>query len=119
MNKELQRIAIAEAHGRPWLREALRVSSWLHPDGTITKGWHTYLRIPDYLNDLNAMHDAVIDMSFYLNKEWCPLKYTDNLLVVVNMTAVFRVKRGAFKHTNATAAQRAEAFLKTLNLWTD
>ena len=55
---------------------------------------------PDYLNDLNAMHEAEKIMSY---------DEFDEYYVQLSMKMV--------RPFHATAAQRAEAFLKTLNLW--
>ena len=49
MNTELQRIRIAEASG-------FDKSHWLELKGGIVFG--TSGSLPDYLNDLNAMHEA-------------------------------------------------------------
>jgi hypothetical protein len=58
---------------------------------------------PDYLNDLNAMHEA----EKMLNSESGYHGIGGYGLYLV-----------ALEHNvSATAAQRAEAFLKTLNLW--
>jgi len=59
--------------------------------------------LPDYLNDLNAMHEA----EKVLPKE---NRYAE-WLVSVCKTMNWK------KLLSATAAQRAEAFLKTFNLW--
>jgi hypothetical protein len=64
--------------------------------------------LPDYLNDLNAMHEAEkiimrrgnISQSYY----WKLLSVCDD----AEESAIV-----------ATAEQRAEAFLRTLNLWKD
>ena len=53
---------------------------------------------PDHFNDLNAMHEAE--------------KVLDNGHII---GYVQRLERGAL----STAAQRAEAFGRTLNLWTE
>lgn len=60
--------------------------------------------IPDYTNDLNAMHTAEMTMSKYLIFR----NYEAMLDRVVPMS-----ERWIF----ATARQRAEAYLKTLKLW--
>ena len=62
---------------------------------------------PDYLNDLNAMHEAEKVLT---NEHW--ETYAGHLAELHQPLASFR-----FLH--ATAAQRAEAFLRTLNLWVD
>ena len=60
--------------------------------------------VPDYLNDLNAMHEALkfigeikgIDLCWHLNDMGIS---------------------GEWEILTATAEELAEAFLKTLNLW--
>lgn len=96
MNKERQRIKIAEACGyvqRPdgcWKRRDMEVGS---------------CGIPDYLNDLNAMHDA--EKSSITDGEiWG--EYFDTLSIVCCYDN---------DPITATASQRAEAFLKTLGIW--
>jgi hypothetical protein len=96
MNTEQQRIAIAEACG--WLQ-----SRTCHWEGWwyLKKGKRTYQqRPPDYLNDLNAMHKAEKIMSY---------DEFDEYYVQLSMKMV--------RPFHATAAQRAEAFLRTLDLW--
>jgi hypothetical protein len=99
MTPEAQRITIAEACG--WTREGYL---WRGP--THRKDWPASCRaadLPDYLNDLNAMHEAEKVLTNEQEKEYayqleavcCPREYG----------------------WHATAAQRAEAFLRTLNLW--
>jgi hypothetical protein len=99
MSEEQQRIAIAEACG--WTK----ISDWKaagingqHP----TEPWTEV--IPDYLNDLNAMHEAE--------------KALDGM---DQLTYLAKLHEGnhycSWAGTCATAAQRAEAFLKTLGLW--
>ncbi len=61
--------------------------------------------LPDYLNDLNAMHDVEDTMGD--PQLWT--EYDNQLASVMDHVG--------WKY-HATAAQRAEAFLKTLNLWT-
>jgi hypothetical protein len=59
---------------------------------------------PNYLNDLNAMHEAETTLQHYGH-------FTDKL------AQVMKVNRGAISLVGATAPQRSEAFLKTINLW--
>jgi len=112
MKPEQQRIAIAEACG--WKLEGIW---WTHisiPNKTIEV-------CPDYLHDLNAMHEAerVLDGS-----DWS--KYTIELRRII----VRECNRAECYHPNydgvsdfwfyhATAAQRAEAFLRTIGKWED
>lgn len=113
MNKEKQRIKIAEACGwsnlqysdyKP-LGKAQLVGR--HPDGSK----QNLLRVPDYLNDLNAMHEAekVLSRGKNYNQFGGFGFYLKTLgQICYEASCVY-----------ATAAQRAEAFLKTLNLWED
>jgi hypothetical protein len=59
-------------------------------------------RFPDYLNNLNAMHEA--EKVLESNQEQ---SYFELLHDIAGNLTFYR----------ATAAQRAEAFLITLNLW--
>ena len=109
MKPETQRIAIAEECGfvitlieydadgcisRVW---ATTPDSW---SGKDVRPW-----LPDFTGDLNAMHEAEkvltpkqqTEYAYQLEALCCPREYG----------------------WHATAAQRAEAFLKTLNLWTE
>jgi hypothetical protein len=113
-----QRIAIATVCGHTNIKYCHTVND----DGAYTvlasdqtaNGWEGYdaTEIPDYLTDLNAMHEAE-KMLRPLNTygEW-PL--WDNYLSILRDLVS---NRGDEVH--ATAAQRAEAFLRTLNLWDD
>jgi hypothetical protein len=96
MNHEQQRIAIAKACGR-----VQRPDGFWFPQGSVVGSQG----IPDYLNDLNAMHEAE-KIAFKNGIIWG--RYFDELLIVCGE------KNDV---ATATAAQRAEAFLKTLNLW--
>jgi hypothetical protein len=104
MKPELQRIAIAEACG--WTLVDLPE----HPNGPKTL-WKTpegeqlqsgsLGALPDYLTDLNAMHEAETVLGEFVEP------YLD--LLAQLPAPLYDVR--------ATAAQRAEAFLRTLNLW--
>jgi hypothetical protein len=107
MNAIKQRIAIAEACGFSPKTDRHK-PMWVTPDGRTLVTMPDHL--PDYLNDLNAMHEAekMLDARQLYNYE-NELARLCNLTVATSMTSAFR--------WHATAAQRAEAFLKTLNLW--
>ena len=103
MTPEKQRVAIAEACG--WKTDK-RGLGWLSPRGY-------YASEPDYLNDLNAMHEAekvltqdqMIDYSRHVGK---------------SVTSHLPASRAAwmdFQLINVTASQRAEAFLRTIGKW--
>lgn len=60
--------------------------------------------IPDYLNDLNAMHEAEKIMN---NNDWW--KFVEHLTNICG--------GGTALGISATASQRAEAFLRTIGKW--
>lgn len=103
MDKNKQQIAIAEACG--W---RLTETDITYPNGLKIE-YHPpeYVRevfskvVPDYLNDLNAMHEA--EKTIKGKRIWGDYKYQLLLMPIEEL--------------HATASQRAEAFLKTLNLW--
>ncbi len=124
MTPGAQRIAIAEACG--WKRDDLdKWSDWLraeqqHQNAEITdEEWmRRHLRVelvepPDYLNDLNAMHEAekVFDKDGIASHEALRYQYSGYIYgdLVPKSVQPFR----------ATASQRAEAFLKTIGKWDD
>ena len=86
MSEEQQRIAIAEACG------------WLKVHG------HSVAGIPDYLNDLNAMHDAE---KVLVRLQW--VSYLRRLQALCDESVSWPI--------HATASQRAEAFLRTIGKW--
>lgn len=77
----------------------------IHPlDGD---GWATTL-LPDYFNDLNAMHEAEKQLT---SEEWEDYAFELAELIGRNHRIQFTV--------HATAAQRAEAFLRTHGRWSE
>lgn len=101
MTPEAQRIAIAEAcpevfrviHGKVY---------WKNDDG-----------LCDPLNDLNAMHEAE-----KLVTDW--RRYSDRLMRIVQAADItlYSDSVGArYRTAGATAAQKAEAFLKAIGKW--
>jgi hypothetical protein len=117
MTPEEQRIAIAEACGWieiPW--EAL-----INPRIAIEKkqfcrdtGPYRCLWLTDYLNDLNAMHEA--EKIKFFGSELVKAEWEHWLReVLAEGRPAFEV--AGFELAHATAAQRAEALLRTLNLW--
>jgi hypothetical protein len=109
MTAEQQQIAIAKACG--WTPE----SGVMQYDGeefpwTI---WHkdgkTRNSCPDYPNDLNAMHEAEkVLPDKGVNAWWA---------YVANINSHNPTPLGSETAVHATAAQRCEAFLRTLGLW--
>ena len=82
--------------------------------------WTHVDEIPDYLNDLNAMHDAFNHIEGDHPTAGADLRqvYWWELCKIVG-TDTYEPQREPWKVFNATAAQRAEAFLRTLELWDD
>lgn len=127
MSPEKQRIAIAKACGA----QIVKAGDGLVADGRpfiilTSEGHILSASCPDYLNDLNAMHEAektrsdderkLINIELakicsgnnpynHLEARW----WANSQIVGDSLNAAI----------NATAAQRAEAFLRTLNLWED
>jgi hypothetical protein len=99
MNPEQQRIAIAKACG--WLQSrTCHWGGWWY----LKKGKRAYQQTsPDYLNDLNAMAAAE---SIIIKAGAQTIRLYEDALQKFVANIVF-----------ATASQRAEAFLRTLNLW--
>lgn len=102
MTPEEQRIAIAEVCG--WTKVPMTATLWQHeafPGQLFEPG-----ELPDYLADLNAMHEAekvltrgqrirfVSELCGIVGVKWRPTSHFDSI--------------------HATAAQRAEAFCRTL-----
>jgi len=74
---------------------------------------------PDYLHSLDAMHEAekMLEGDDYKIRD-----YEDRLCEILNDANRNKPRwlgPTRFAYTRATAAQRAEAFLRTLNLWED
>lgn len=144
MSPEAQRIAIAEALGWVWYRmpghpdDARRhrclflpavheyegqSPRWLiRADGTESIANMAYMAkegmVPDYLNNLNAMAQAEDTL---LNEQ--RRTYVELLIAVHPLHYDFRTsddsRMAAYMIVSATAAQRAEAFLRTLGRWVD
>ncbi len=110
MNPESQRIAIAEACGAKWQEDNFRNRMLVDvgKDRVLFIDVHGGFDIglPDYLNDLNAMHEA----EKVLDSEQCSLYFRTLFDVVGNSLKPMNM-------VHATATQRAEAFLRTLGLW--
>ena len=103
MTDEQINIAIAEACG------------WDNDD--IERG-HTLCQfsenVPDYCNDLNAMHEAE---QFLWRKDWEMRDvFVDKLANILNPIHGYRNQAG-IDLLDATACQRAEAFLRTIGKW--
>jgi hypothetical protein len=68
--------------------------------------------LPDYLSDLNAMHDAE-DTLFGSVYD----RYYNEIAKLIDPYDSDTARFADFAVINATAAQRAEAFLRTIGKW--
>jgi hypothetical protein len=112
MSPKSQRIAIAEASG--WAEGS--GGKW-HKDGVLCGD---PLNPPDYLTNLDAIREAVATLKGRLR-----LKYAEQLMDVCGEYPIGTVpcwdtdRKSIYILTQATAKQRAEAFLKTIGKWGD
>jgi hypothetical protein len=112
MTPEQQRIAIAEACGWKCKKESYHAKP---PNGQ----WEYMDKLPDYLNDLNAMHEAekmLTEEQLYIYGN--QLDRITLPKTKMTMCYIHGPEAGMYPELfRATATQRAEAFLKTLNPW--
>ena len=124
MKEEAQRIAIAEACG--WL-SVYRCSRkgnaakdgctyWGSKDTDSINYPRIFEEVPDYLNDLNAMHEAEKVLQFSQQYE-----YASRLMQTMGLPRndPDRSLEMIYKSIHATASQRAETFLRTIEKWKD
>jgi len=118
MNAKKQRIAIAKHCEWTDIRTVLDDDPDEFGIDLVGKrnGGRDYVPLPDYLNDLNAMHEAENALTFESK-----LHFFRNLRKVkasrLNLSdpSDMATRELIF----ATAAQRAEAFLRTIGKWED
>jgi hypothetical protein len=128
MTPEKQRIVIAEHLGfKPGT--FITETHWF--DDCVSDGQEEVLfadhatggaqvRVPEFLKDLNAMHAAILSLPADLRG----VTLTSTLARVCGFnahgtSAWSELHEGRCAVINATAAQRAEAFLKTVGKWED
>lgn len=112
MTSEEQRIAIAKNVGWKYI-----MGDWVAPDATSLRikrtasDCDTYTYPPDYLNDLNAMHEVEGAM---VSSQWMEFEWQLTQVIERQHSDAY------LRHfINATAAQRAEAYLRTIGKWKD
>ena len=109
-----QNVTIAEACGWTNVRETAFGLLGCHPKADLSVLSDEYLcarPIPDYLNDLNACHEFEKSLPSSLTQ-----KYWWSLCDVTGLDQ-YEACRDPLLTVSATAAQRCEAFLKTINKW--
>jgi len=97
MKAEDQNKAICKAIGKEYKK----------PTEAEISGGSYYQYEPDFTRSLDLMHEAELELSLNQHDG-----YRDWLMRIAQTTAPWGV-------ITATAAQRAEAFLKTIDKWTD
>jgi hypothetical protein len=107
MTPEQKRMAIAEARGWKYIARSSTIVSWcfkcmaivgINPKTSFAE------QVPDYLNDLDAMHEAEAGLSYDQHRTFRKHLWWET------------VGRDPRQFVSATAAQRADAFILTLNL---
>lgn len=117
MSPNAQRVAIAQAVG--WTKTSCFV--WTVDGKTrLPKQWIDVSDLPDYLNDLNAMHEAETICLI------APLSSPENDFMPECEQIAIRIDSyrkqflmGLSYGFQATAAHKAEWILKAMNLWDD
>lgn len=109
MDKEKQRIKIAEVCGYTDIMLPMGFHQQKSDEKSKECGGRWRFEIPDYLNDLNMMHEAVKSIPQAMR----PSYFACLCRVVSSRIALY----GYSAATEATAEQRAEAFLRILDLW--
>ena len=98
------------------------VCGWKHI--AFNRGWvetgdgETQCVVPDYCNDLNAMHEAERTSTIF--KSWRATKtWMENLCICSDLGRLPESAPDWAFVLQATPRQRAKAFLKTLGKWED
>lgn len=116
MSPEAQRIAIAEACGWKDVGWNKRNPAWPVLDGIDPHSKLPYReKIPNFTNDLNAMHEAEKVLTGFQWYDWCQCIHgltSESKKDLWDTASIIEIQQ-------ATAAQRCEAFLRCLNLWKD
>lgn len=108
MRPDKQRTEIAKACG--WT--VGQDNHWYSPLGNDQGFWYEN-ELPNYLNDLNAMHEAEKMLKNLIGNNWV-IEYERSLIYVLRRDDGYPGLPFLWK---ATAPQRAEAFLKTIGKW--
>ncbi len=91
----------------------MKFPRWISQENVWSAGF------PAYLNDLNAMHEAVDTLNN--DQQWQFTKHLNNITCDINHNDpddwFTHSSDWIWRMVNATAAQRAEAFLRTIGKW--
>lgn len=118
MTNHEQRIALARACGLTHIRKSSKWQMWDTPPAIrmIADFSGETVEVPDYLNDLNAVHEAEKMLEVIDGRE----RYPEILAQVVSKQEGFRsngIPLPEWHRVTATAAQRTKALLLTLGIW--
>lgn len=120
MTPDEQRIAIAEACGWKYIgNDPELYPYWLAPKGDLRYGNPLDAELfpkafPDYLNDLNVMHEAEKVLTYNQVFSYAQLVESFTQTTIgIGGTPLGR----SFQSITSTASQRAEAFLRTIGKW--
>jgi len=134
MNPTEQQIAIAEATGWKYIEDMTLPSrsfmgaksvgsAWQRPDGEF--GYGDYVP-PNYLNNLNAMHEVEKKLTTTQRIQFADILYNSVGKDLLNWSGCYYPCEQPtidldtiFQTLHATASQRAEAYLRTINKWKD
>ena len=120
MNEQEKRIKIAEARGYVLFENIVKGDpdkrQWFPPNKSTSQDSNDLTCLPDYFRDLNACREMVTGLTNEQRFDYVYALNDELGLVPLGSPASFR-EVVLFEFLNATAAQRCEAFGRTLNLW--
>lgn len=125
MTPDEQRIALAELCGWKDIYRGSRKGNaatngntlWATKDAPSTNYPREYSVVPDYLNDLNAVHEAEKMLTDEQRERYANTLYRMPAFDAIKDTYEDILFDAVFKLIHATAAQRTEALLRTLGRW--
>lgn len=123
LNRDQKRCKIAEAVGwRYWHDDSALGYHWTAPSDTGKGEGKSFNMVPDYFGSLDAMHAAVDTLSKWQQICFCYFLFSPDgdkeyIASMGDNEWLESPCSNWFPIFNATAAQRAEAFGKALNLW--
>jgi len=91
------------------------VMDWINENPVYAKGYEpkAFYRYPNYTGDLNAMHDAAMTLSRETLEYSNYCSHLNQIVAISNS----RASASPIQSCDASAPQRAEAFLRSLDLW--
>ena len=117
MTPEEQNIVVAEACGlieiklRPHPLDGSLILSGILPPKDYP------IAVPDYGSDLNAMHEAEKVLTNVQSAKYANLLHT--MILGTKIAGLHHNETCYFRTLHATAAQRREAFVRTIGKWRD